>query len=309
MARLSVNLALVLVGPTASGKSDIAHAIARDHALGVVSADAMMVYRGMDLGTAKPTADERRGIPYAGIDLTTPDRAFSAYEYLQSVDEELGHRPDVAGWLAVGGTGLYVRALTQGLDDDPGEQPALRLEAEAILAAEGVDALKRWCRGRLPGIDDLLPVGDRENPRRWIRAVERGGCRPLERAPVTDCCVIGLQRTREDLESRIRRRVEAMYRGGLLEEVASLRAHYPVWSRTASMAIGYAEAAAVLDGSLRTEEAMERTVIRTRQYAKRQMTWFRHQVDTCWVAAGVDEDVETVAARVVLLWRNHGQVD
>ncbi len=307
MARLAAQPALYLVGPTAVGKSDVAHDIARCVGLGVISADAMMVYRGMDVGTAKPTAAERSGIAYAGLDLVAPDRSFSVYEYLMAVNAESaaqGH------WMVAGGTGLYIRALADGLNDDPGSDPEIRSEAEALLAAEGFDALKAWCRLRLPDVDAQLPPGDAGNPRRWIRAVERGGCRPVRRVEARPgCCIMGLRRERADLEARIVQRVEAMYRGGLLDEVATLRRRYPEWSPTASAAIGYAEASAVLDGTMPVDRAIERTVIRTRQYAKRQMTWFRHQLATTWVDVAVGESTRSVATRVVKAWEHHGHLD
>lgn len=307
MARLAAQPALYLVGPTAVGKSDIAHELARRAGMGVISADAMMVYRGMDIGTAKPSLAERAGLVYAGLDLTAPDQPFSVFDYLVSIGRETaaqGH------WMVAGGTGLYVRALAEGLHDDPGMDPEIRNEAEALLAAEGFEALKVWCRSRLPGVDSQLPPGDAGNPRRWIRAVERGGCRPVRRVEATPGrCIIGLRRERADLEARIVRRVDAMYRGGLLDEVTMLRRRYPAWSKTASAAIGYAEAAAVLDGTMPVEAAMERTVIRTRQYAKRQMTWFRHQLATTWIEVAADETAGSVATRVLNAWEHHGHVD
>lgn len=307
MARLDAQPVLYLVGPTASGKSDVAHVLARHAGAGIISADAMMVYRGMDIGTAKPSGVERAGIDYAGLDLIAPDHPFSAYEYLMAVNAETAAQ---GRWMVAGGTGLYIRALVSGLEDDPGMDPGMRAEAEAVLASEGFEALKDWCRSRLPDVETQLPPGDAGNPRRWIRAVERGGCRPVRRVEARPGrCIIGLRRERADLEARIVRRVEAMYRGGLLDEVATLRRRYPDWSPTASAAIGYAEANAVLDGAMPVDAAIERTVIRTRQYAKRQMTWFRHQLATAWIDVAADEPAEAVAARVQQAWESHGHTD
>ncbi len=309
MARLGTIPTLVLAGPTAVGKSEVAHAIARRIGAGIISTDSMMVYRGMDIGTAKPTPAERAGIDYTGLDFAHPDAAFSVYDYLVAVDRDLGKHPGKT-WIAVGGTGLYVRGILQGIEDDPGENEALRAEADQIMSVHGFDALKVWCRSRLPEIDGLLPDGDRENPRRWIRAVERGGCRMDGRGETPpDVVIVGLRREREDLELRIRSRVEIMYRDGLLDEVANLRRQFPAWSRTAAMAIGYAEAVDVLEGRMKLNDATERTVIRTRQYAKRQMTWFRNQLPTHWVDVGAGDDVAKVADRVVSCWKEHGKID
>jgi tRNA dimethylallyltransferase len=306
MARLTTIPSLVLVGPTASGKSDIAHLVARRLNLGIISADAMMVYRGMSIGTAKPTPEERGAIPYLGLDLTTHDQSFSVFDYLRAMEQGMSGAEPGAAWMVAGGTGLYVRALVQGLDDDPGEDLVVRREAEMVLSDGGFEALKTWCCDRQPDLPAQLPPGDLANPRRWIRAVERGISRPdgaPVHAPLT--CVVGLRREKMDLEARIRRRVDLMYASGFLDEVRTLRRANPVFSPTASMAIGYAEAMAVLDGKTTQREAMEQTVIRTRQYAKRQMTWFRHQVPTRWIDVHATDDVATLADRVIECMQHH----
>lgn len=311
MARLTTIPSLVLVGPTASGKSDVAHYIARQNGLGIISADAMMVYRGMNIGTAKPTNEERGRIPYLGIDLSDPNRIFSVFDYLTAIEKGMTSLPNPSmPFMAAGGTGLYVRSLVVGLDDDPGADPVIRREAEDVLAAGGFDALKEWCVQRLPEIERDLPVGDRQNPRRWIRAVERGNC---HMSGITSLqpgvCVIGILRNRIDLENRIRRRVQLMYDHGLIEEVAVLRRDYVALSETAIKAIGYAEALSVLEGTSDRSAAMEQTVIRTRQYAKRQMTWFRNQLPTSWIEVKDTDDVASVAGRVLECWKQHDKND
>jgi len=301
MARLTTIPSLVLVGPTASGKSDVAHHIARQNGFGIISADAMMVYRGMDIGTAKPTREERDEIPYLGIDLTDPNQSFNVFDYLAAIEKDMTdaaqlQQPNIV----VGGTGLYVRSLVVGLDDDQGANPEVRSEGENILATGGFAALKVWCLQHLPGIENELPPGDLQNPRRWIRAVERGSCHPSGKKTLPPgVCVVGLLRSRIDLENRIRRRVQRMYECGFIEEVAALRRDYVALSDTALKAIGYAEALSVLDGSCKPSEAMEQTVIRTRQYAKRQMTWFRNQLPTAWIDVKDTDDVASVANRVL----------
>ena len=306
MARLTTIPSLVLVGPTASGKSDVAHHLARRLNLGVISADAMMVYRGMNIGTAKPTTEERGDLPYLGLDLTNHDQSFSVYDYLASVEQGMTRYGPDAMWMAAGGTGLYVRALVHGLDDDPGENLEVRRAAETILSEEGFEALKTWCCARQPDLAAHLPPGDLANPRRWIRAVERGVSRPGG-APVRHplSCVVGLRREKADLETRIRRRVDLMYTSGFLDEVSTLRRANAVFSPTASMAIGYAEAIAVLDGKMTQREAIEQTVIRTRQYAKRQMTWFRNQLPTRWIDVRDTDDIATLADRVIECMEHH----
>lgn len=306
MARLTTIPSLVLVGPTASGKTDTAHLLARRFGTGIISADAMMVYRGMNIGTAKPSSDERGDIPYLGIDIADPDHAFSVFDYLNAIEQGMTRHPKVVPWMVVGGTGLYVRSLVKGLDDDPGADSAVRQEAEVVLSANGFEALKAWCRLRQSDIDINLPPGDRQNPRRWIRAVERGVGHPRGAASLdTNVCVVGLRRDRADLENRIRQRVDVMYRQGFIDEVAMLRKTFPTFSDTAAKAIGYAEALSVLDGRCDQKTAMERTMIRTRQYAKRQMTWFRNQLPTTWIDINDTDDVASVTDRVIVCWEHH----
>jgi len=300
----------VLVGPTASGKSDVAHEIAGRTGTGIISADAMMVYRGMDVGTAKPTSAEQQVHVYAGIDLTTPDRSFSVYDYIASVDQQRVSARTGTRWIVVGGTGLYVRCLLKGLDSRQGADPKLRQAAEAVLAGQGFEELKVWCEENLPGISSALPVGDRGNPRRWIRAMERGiggtDAEPVKPKLPAHIRVVGLNWPRADLEKRIMARVDRMYDGGLLDEVVQLRRYYAILSPTAEKAIGYAEAMAVLDGKLSLNEAKQITTIRTRQYAKRQMTWFRHQLPTLWIDVTENDRVGDIARSVESAWNAHG---
>lgn len=291
---------LILVGPTAAGKTGVIHELARRHRAPVISADAMLIYRGMNIGTAKPPPEDLAAYHYQGVDLAHPGQAFSVHDYLRAI------RP-VAGAMIAGGTGLYVRALRAGLDAAMGEDPVWRALADETLARDGFDALKALCRARDPAMDEALPVGDRENPRRWIRHVERvqdggAGLPPLFAAE--DTVVVGLLRAREDLQARIQRRVARMFAEGLLDEVRGLRANAGTFSLTAAKAIGYAEAAAVLDGTMSEAKAREAVIIRTRQYAKRQLTWFRHQLPVRWIEVQPDEEDGMIATRVEKIW--HG---
>jgi tRNA dimethylallyltransferase len=308
MTILSSPPTIVLVGPTAAGKTDVAHEITRRMGWGVISADAMMVYRGMDIGTAKPTADERGSIPYAGIDITTPDTSFNAHDYLAAVNRQTAESNSNMSWMVAGGTGLYIRCLLKGLDEQDGADNKLRETADAVLANEGFEALKNWCRMQRPGIDQDLPAGDLANPRRWIRAVERGtrlsspvGATHLDRA-----LIVGLQWERDILEKRIIQRVEKMYENGLLDEVKQLRLTHDRFSPTAGKAIGYAEALAVIDGRMKLNDARNQTIIRTRQYAKRQMTWFRNQLPTQWIEVTATDSIGDLADKAMARWKSHG---
>ncbi len=300
----------ILVGPTASGKSAVAlHlALAARPPRPILSADAMAIYRGMDLGTAKPDAADRAAVPTYGLDLADPDQLFSAGDWLDAVRAAA---PALAAGgaapIVVGGTGLYVKCLVEGLDAAPSD-PDRRAAAEALLKAEGLAALQAATRALDPA--QYARLRDPENPRRVVRAYELlSAGHPLpatEERPKPK--VAGLLLPPAELKARIARRARQMFAYGLVEEVRALRAKQPVLSETARHAIGYAEAGRVLDGELAEEEAIRLVALRTGQYAKRQMTWFRNQADVVWVEVDPRESTERVAARVQQVWHAHGPV-
>ncbi len=265
--------AFILVGPTASGKSSVAQLLAEQTGAPIVSADSMNIYRGMDIGTAKPTADERGTVHYSGIDLADPTEAFSVGDWLDAIKPSFQtlETPIVAG-----GTGLYVKCLLAGLDEMPAADEELRARAEKMTLAE----LQAEARAAAP--EAYTALADNENPRRLVRLLEHGGkvSKPWKAELPT---VVGLHVEREILLKRIAERVDQMYASGLIEEARGLLALE--LSATATKAIGYAEAFAVLKNEMTETQAKERTVIRTRQLAKRQMTWFRTQLNVEWVDA------------------------
>jgi tRNA dimethylallyltransferase len=308
LAVRAVTDAYCLVGPTASGKTDVAHCLAETLGAWILSADAMQVYRGLDIGTAKAEPAERLRFHYGGVDLVDPNRPFDLSAFLDHaaafarVCREAG-RP----LLVVGGSGLYVRALLEGLAPRPPADPVRRREWERRAAEEGVEALQSALRAYNPAA--LAALADPLNPRRLVRALESAAAGvpipartwlPPERQPV----LAGLRRGHAARNSAIVMRVDAMYRKGLLEEARGLREHYGPLSRTAGQAIGYAEAFACLDGRCGRDEAIAQTAGRTRRLAKRQLTWFRRQANVQWVDAdnGVDAAVEAVRA----LWDRTG---
>ena len=305
---MSALAAHFLVGPTASGKSAVAQYLAL---LGhpprpILSADSMTIYRGMDVGTAKPEAADRAAVPSFGFDLVDPDRPFSVGDWLAAVRAAA---PAIAACgappIVVGGTGLYVKCLTEGLDSAPVD-PAHRAAAEALLNAEGLEALQAAARALNPA--EFAKLRDPENPRRVVRAYELlASGQPLpvvEERPRPK--LAGLALPPEELRARIARRARQMFAYGLVEEVRALRAKYPALSDTARHAIGYEEAARVLDGKISEEEAIRLVAVRTGQYAKRQMTWFRHQADVVWIEVGPRDGVERLAGKVQAVWRTHG---
>ncbi len=306
--------AWILAGATATGKTAAAQIVAAEAGCSILSADAMLVYRGMDIGTAKPSAAERGNVSYYGIDLASPSEIFSTGLWLADARRALdvaGHAltdsPASGDLIAVGGTGLYLKALTEGLEGSPAD-PEARARWQALYEREGLDALRDALLARAP--EALTQLSDPSNPRRLIRALEhldaRGNLPDQWQKQTASSPIVVLSLPRDQLHARIKRRVETMFKQGLLDEVRTLRATYPAWSSTASQAIGYAEAGAVLDGTLKPREAVERIAARTRQLAKRQETWFRHQANAVWLTIDDNDPPERVARRVLDTWRQHG---
>ena len=275
----------------------------------IISADSMLVYRGMDIGTAKPTPAERGAVAYAGLDCVEPDQLFSVGDFLRVVQHFVSARPQPAAPLiVVGGTGLYVSCLLHGLPQHPAPDPARRQQLDELFKTGGLVALQGELERIVPG--RLQELADPRNPRRIIRAIEMAheGSRPpaWRDAAATAPRLCGLRWSPEALEQRIIRRVRSMYEGGLLDEAAALRRSHATLSATARQAIGYAEAWDVLDGRLTREQAQAITVRRTRQLAKRQATWFRHQASVAWVDAQDGQSVDDRADAVEAQWELHG---
>ena len=337
--------AFFLVGCTASGKTAVAHAIARETGALVLSADSMLVYRGMDVGTAKPTAAERAGVVLRGVDLADPDEPFSAGRWLESAREAAREAAEAGRDLVVaGGTGLYVSALLRGIDTREAD-PGRRAELEALLAREGPEALVARAESLSPGSTAAI---DAKNPRRLVRLVEileshaeteshaesaesfshaenaesaeprsgeagspaGGAAERSEAEAVVHAPLVGLDFPPDVLNARIERRARAMFEGGLLDEVRALCERFPGFERsTAGAGIGYAEALAALHGEISADEAVAHTALRTRRLAKKQRTWWRHQARVEWVRGPADEaDVARAARDVRDLWSQYGKV-
>ncbi len=298
--------AWLIAGATATGKSAVAQRLAEQHGCAILSADAMLVYRGMDIGTAKPSPAERGGVPYFGIDFATPAESFSTGLWLADARRAL--QAAAPNLIVAGGTGLYLKALTDGLDGSACD-PNARARWQALHAAEGLDALRRALETRAPGA--LASLADPANPRRLIRALEHldaHGTLPArwQRADSDAPPIPALRLPREQLHARIARRVDAMFTAGLIDEVRTLQRDFPTWSETARHAIGYAEVRALLAGELTQKQAIDRIAARTRQLAKRQETWLRHQARVVWIDITDDDPPDTVARRVAETWSHYG---
>lgn len=306
--------AFILAGPTASGKTDVAHRLARDMGCEILSADSMLVYRGMDIGTAKPDAGLRGELRYHGLDLVDPGAPFSLSLYLEEASRAVaGNRSRGRGLVVVGGTGLYIKALVDGVDDSPPADPALREVWEARFAAEGVAPLWRALQDAYPALAASLTESDRWNSRRLIRALELGaaGCVTVKRkwgGASANPPITALRLPMPLLRSRIERRVRRMYADGLLDEVRRLFKAGLENAPTACQAIGYAEAIACLNGSMTEAAAQAETILRTSQLAKRQMTWFRNQAQIRWIDLDRDLPAEVVADLVRAAWRETGPI-
>jgi tRNA dimethylallyltransferase len=281
----------VIVGATASGKTDLALALARRLPVEVVVADSRQVYRGMDIGTAKPDAAIRAAVPHHLLDLVDPDKPFTVADWLSAargVLPEIGGRGHLP--LIVGGTGLFVSALVDGYLL-PGGSPSAELHERltAELETEGLAILARRLADRDPETAARI---DLRNPRRVLRALERletnGGVetavqREAYPAPVA---LLGISRPRPVLAERIGARSAAMFASGLLDEVRTLRSRGYGAELGPMSAHGYREALHVLSDGWSVDRAVGETARRTRQYAKRQLTWFRGDRRIVWLSAG-----------------------
>ncbi|WP_221585989.1 tRNA (adenosine(37)-N6)-dimethylallyltransferase MiaA [Microbacterium sp. G2-8] len=282
-----------VVGATGTGKSDLsldlAEALAaRGEHAEVVNADAMQLYRGMDIGTAKLAPDERRGIPHHLFDVleVTEEAAVAAYQ----ADARRAIDRVIAGGrhaILVGGSGLYVSSVLFDFRFPPRDD-ALRARLEERLAHEGAGALYDELRQKDPTTADRV---DPRNTRRLVRALEvleqggegHGAALPAAPTMWREATVLGLRTERAALVERLDRRVERMWRQGMADETAALRAHDLESGKTASRAIGYAQALAQLTGEKTESEAIAETQALTRRYARRQVSWFRRYDGVRWI--------------------------
>ncbi len=269
----------VLAAPTASGKTAISLALAHDLPIEIISADAMMIYKEMDIGTAKPTAKERAVAAHHMIDIIAPDESFSVVDYVKRTEKiitEILQRGNIP--FVVGGTGFYIRGLTNGLPTIPKIDEGVQKGLWEWFESDGLEPLQ----SELKSFSPVDAERTQRNPRRVIRALEiirRTGKAPSEfpnTVPSFQYEKIILLPKIELLRERIVARTEKMFEAGLLKEVRELVAKYPNLA-TARQAIGYKEVIDYLEGNCSLEESKEKIIIATRQYAKRQRTWFKRE--------------------------------
>ena len=292
MADLSKPRVVAVGGPTASGKTALSVALARAFDGEIINADSMQIYKNLDVGTAKPSAEERQGIPHYLLDFLSPETPYSVADFTAAADPLIrditarGRLP-----LVVGGTGLYITSLLSGMAFAPEKtDPAIRARLQARADTEGGAALY----AELQRIDpDYAVQVHPNNLPRVIRALElfeatgrrmsdqRREARPAE-APYHALCLCLTCRDRAVLYSRIDRRVDEMVENGVLDEARQVYDHRDAY-RTAAQAIGYKEFFPYFEGTANLTECTERLKQATRNYAKRQLTWFRRQNDAVWL--------------------------
>jgi len=289
-----------VVGPTASGKTKMGVALARAFGGEVVSADSMQIYRGMSIGTAAPTKEEMEGIPHHMIAVADPRENWSAARYAREADrcvQDILRRGKLP--VLVGGTGLWLDALIRGTDFAEGQQgSAIRTALQRRLADEGAAALLAELRQIDPAAAEKLHLKDEKRIIRALEVWQETGetitdhdRRTREAPPRYDAVWIGLDYAdRNDLRERIDARVDAMVARGLLDEVRALLATGLGADATALQAIGYRQFLAVERGTLTEAEAVEEIKLRSRQYAKRQLTWFRRNSAIHWLIWGKTPD-------------------
>ncbi|WP_438433120.1 tRNA (adenosine(37)-N6)-dimethylallyltransferase MiaA [Gorillibacterium sp. sgz500922] len=285
---------LVLVGPTAVGKTKLSLSIAKAWNGEILSGDSMQVYKGMDIGTAKIRPEEMEGIPHHFIDIVRPDQTFNTADFQRRAREtiaEIASRGKLP--FVVGGTGLYIESLVYGFEfSEGGADEAFRREQQAFLEAHGELALHARLREIDPASADRLHPNDH---RRVIRALEVAHltgipqsehlARQRRESPYR-LCLLGLAMEREELYRRIEERVDQMMAEGFLDEVKRLLDEGYGRELPAMQGLGYKELSACLAGELGLEEAVALLKRNTRRFAKRQLSWFRHMREIHWVEAG-----------------------
>ncbi|NGO69534.1 tRNA (adenosine(37)-N6)-dimethylallyltransferase MiaA [Streptomyces boncukensis] len=296
---------VAVVGPTAAGKSELGVHLARELGGEVVNADSMQLYRGMDIGTAKLTAEERQGVPHHLLDIWDVTVAASVAEYQKLARATIDRlRAEGRVPVLVGGSGLYVRGAIDAMDF-PGTDPEVRARLEAELAEQGTGPLHaRLVHADPEAARAILP----SNGRRIVRAlevIEITGQPFTANLPgheaVYDTIQIGVDVARPELDARIAARVDRMWEAGLVDEVRALEAAGLREGRTASRALGYQQVLAALAGECTEEEARAETVRATKRFARRQDSWFRRDPRVQWLSGAQSDRGELHGHAMVLL--------
>lgn len=302
---------IVIVGPTASGKTDISIQLAKALDGEIISADSMQIYQKMTIGTAKPTKEEMQGIPHHLMDFVPPTETFDVAKYRELAEATIA---DVLARgkfpIVVGGTGLYVESLLKGIAfSEVAEDAEYRASLEEQVAEKGVD----WLQEELRKVDpEAAEQIEKNNIRRVIRALEiyhvtgktkTQWDREAIQGPKYHYLVFGMLWDREELYERINLRVDLMLQQGLVQEVQKIL-EQTGFSKTALQGLGYKEVVAYLEGTLSYDEMVETLKMETRRYAKRQMTWFRREKQIIWLPA---KEKETLLPTILQELEKNGE--
>ena len=300
---------IVLTGPTASGKSAVAMALAKRIDAEIISLDSIAVYRGMDIGTAKPPPEDRKRISHHLLDVVDPTEDFSVACYLQEAHRTVREiRGRGRGVIFVGGTPMFLKGVLRGFDPGPPADWEFREAVESDIRQHGIEALRR----RLEQVDPLAAHRiDPNDTRRMIRALEvaRSTGVPIshrqtqfdQAKDASDCNVFALAWPRPNLHARINKRVDRMFQFGLVDEVRGLLRDHGSLSRTASQAVGYREVLQWLDEAFPRDELVERVAAHTRQLARRQETWFRSFQEIRSVNVREPMDADAIAESIATM--------
>jgi len=298
-------IVIFLVGPTAVGKSEVAVGLAQMMGAEIISCDSMQVYKGMDIGTAKPPQSLRSQIPHHLVDLIEPHQNYSCAEFIKRAEvliEDIFQRGKLP--LLVGGSGLYVKALVDGIFPGPNADWKIRKALHLQAKRYGDEFLYETLVKVDPTAASKLHPNDRRRIVRALEVYEKTGI-PISRLQPKregiflryEVMIIGLRRERGDLYRRINERVDRMFGDGLVEEVKNLATKG--MSLIAKQALGYKEIVGYLEGKYDLEEAQRLLKRATRRFAKRQLTWFRHDKRVRWISLAENEDEDKVVKRII----------
>lgn len=299
---------IVICGPTASGKTKLSIEVAKKLDGEIVSADSMQIYQEMDIGTAKPTDDEKQGIKHYLLDFVSPDKRYSVAEYkkdaIKAIEEIIkkGKTP-----IVIGGTGLYINSLIYGIEYPEIEiDLKYREELERIAENEGLDKLYEMAKQIDQEAIQAISQNDKKRICRILEIYHATGKTKTQQevesrknGPQYDYLVFGINMDREKLYNRINMRVDIMMENGLIKEVEDILERYKEFP-TAMQGLGYKEVVEFLDGSITKQEMIDKIKMETRRYAKRQLTWFRRYEDIIWV-----DGLQDVQKNVDIIWEEY----
>ena len=306
----------ILTGPTASGKTDVALSIAESIHAEIISADSMLVYRGMDIGTEKPSAAMQRKVQHHLIDVVDPWDEYSVGRYVKDferVTNGLHHKGKP--FIVVGGTALYLKAIVDGLFEGPPADWEYRTHLRDIAAAQGPDSLHKMLAEVDAEAAHKLHSNDHVRIIRALEVIKSTGQRISslqtqfgKRNPKYDCVMMAIEHDRALLYRRIETRVDNMLQRGLIEEVSALLAHPKGLSRQASQALGYKEVIDFLNGKYTPQVVSQVIKQSTRRFAKRQMTWFRSFHDIHWIQASVGDEPSKLSENILAGFKHYTRI-